>query len=97
MTLPGIGTDSRYSGGGGCSKKKESWDRQTYYDFAKKLRKRNPGISMTKALADDAFRLVVHRTTPSARSKAPERFDLPGLEKMAKRVRLRQDVRCSIH
>ncbi|KAK3642930.1 hypothetical protein LTR56_010527 [Elasticomyces elasticus] len=80
LSLPEIGTDTRYSGGHGT--RSSTWERQTYETFASRTRKLNPSAKFTKVLMDDSFRFAVSRVSKSALAKSRE---AAGVERMMKR------------
>ncbi|KAK3642927.1 hypothetical protein LTR56_010524 [Elasticomyces elasticus] len=44
----------------------DKWDRQSYQSFADKLMKKNPKVSFSKQLTDDALRYAVSKVASTA-------------------------------
>ena len=64
----------------------ETWDWQTYADFADRVQRRNPSVGFTKEIMDEAFGLAIRKISNSV--KARRRFD-----KMVHRVCVRCEER----
>ncbi|KAI5362145.1 hypothetical protein Slin15195_G057970 [Septoria linicola] len=62
LTLPVVGYDPKDD-----ITRDSGWARQTYANFAAKLRKKNPSVKFDKALMDDAFTLAANRSQRGGR------------------------------
>ncbi|KAF7195800.1 hypothetical protein HII31_02817 [Pseudocercospora fuligena] len=78
LKLPAVGKHHKGSYG---INKDNSWELQTYRDFAVKTEKANPDVSFNKAIMDDAGRKALSMVTGRGSTKTPSE-----MEKASRRV-----------